>query len=135
MPEALRSQRENMILPTPEALERVAEHLEGADPREIIEWAVDTYGPGLALSASFGGGEGMALVDMISKITNEVTILTIDTGFIFRETAEFREEVMRRYKLPLEVLKPTLTVEEQVERYGEQMRTCTPDLCCQIRKI
>ena len=109
--------------------------LEGADPRETIEWAVETYGDGLALSASFGGGEGMALLDMISKITDKVTVLTIDTGFIFKETAEFREEVIRRYKLPVEVLRPALTVEEQVELYGEQMRTCSPDLCCQIRKI
>ena len=135
MPEALRWQQEKTILPGPNRIEWEAEHLEGADPREVIEWAVDTYGGGLALSASFGGGEGMALLDMISKITNEVTVLTIDTGFIFKETAEFREEVMRRYKLPVEVLRPALTVEEQVERYGEQMRTCTPDLCCQVRKI
>ncbi len=77
----------------------------------------------------------MALIDMISKITDEVTILTIDTGFLFRETIEFREEVMRRYRLPLEVLRSKLSVEEQVERYGERMRTCTPDLCCQVRKI
>ena len=42
---------------------------------------------------------------------------------------------MRRYRLPVEVLRPEMTVEEQVERYGEQMRTCTPNLCCQIRKI
>jgi phosphoadenosine phosphosulfate reductase len=109
--------------------------LEGADPRETIEWAVETYGDGLALSASFGGGEGMALLDMISKITDKVTVLTIDTGFIFKKTAEFREEVIRRYKLPVEVLRPALTVEEQVECYGEQMRTCSPDLCCQVRKI
>ena len=92
------------------------------------------YGEGLALSASFGGGEGMALLDMISRVTDKVTVLTIDTGFIFKETAEFREEVMRRYKLPVEVLKPELTIEEQVECYGEQMRTCTPNLCCQIRR-
>lgn len=135
MPDSLRSKRNKMILPSPERLEREAERLEGADPREVIEWAVETYGDNLALSASFGGGEGMALLDMISKITDEVTVLTIDTGFIFKETAEFREEVMRHYKLPLEVLRPSLTVEEQVERWGEQMRTCTPDLCCQVRKI
>ena len=61
---------------------------------------------------------------MISKVTDKVTVLTIDTGFIFKETAEFREQVMRRYKLPVEVLKPELTIEEQ-ERFGEQMRTCT----------
>ncbi|HSL00161.1 MAG TPA: phosphoadenylyl-sulfate reductase [Rubrobacteraceae bacterium] len=135
MPEALRSKRNNMILPSPDRLEREAERLEGADPREVIEWAVEAYGGSLALSASFGGGEGMALLDMISKISDQVTVLTIDTGFIFKETAEFREEVMRHYKLPLEVLRPALTVEEQVRLYGEQMRTCSPDLCCQIRKI
>ena len=118
-----------------EEISRAAERLEGADPQEILRWAVETYGGGLALSASFGGGEGMALLDMLSKITDEVTVLTIDTGFIFKETAEFRDDVMRRYKLPMEVLRPTLTVDEQVERYGEQMRTCSPDLCCQVRKI
>lgn len=135
MPEALRSQQRRQTLSDPQQLDLESNRLEGSDPREIIEWAVETYGDGLALSASFGGGEGMALLDMISRITNKVTVLTIDTGFIFRETAEFREEVMRRYKLPVEVLRPALTVEEQVERYGEQMRTCSPDLCCQVRKI
>jgi len=116
-------------------LEREAERLEGATPQEIIRWAVETYGAGLTLSASFGGGEGMALLDMIAKISDEVTVLTIDTGFLFRETIEFREEVMRRYKLPMEVLEPALTVEQQVEKYGEKMRTCSPDLCCQVRKV
>ncbi len=123
-------------LPGPRELAWEAEHLEGSSPREILQWAVETYGgDGLALSASFGGPEGMALIDMISKISDEVTILTIDTGFLFEETIEFREEVMRRYKLPLEVLRPRLSVEEQVQRYGERMRTCSPDLCCQVRKI
>ena len=119
----------------PKDLWEANEYFESARPGEILEWAVETYGSGLALSASFGGPEGMALIDMISKITDEVTILTIDTGFLFKETVEFREEVMRRYQLPLEVLRPRLTVEEQVERYGERMRTCSPDLCCQVRKI
>lgn len=126
--------RKSMVL-NHEKLAGASWRLEDAGARERIEWAVETYGEGLALSASFGGGEGMALLDMISRITDKVTVLTIDTGFIFRETAEFREEVMRRYRLPVEVLKPALSVEEQVERYGEQMRTCSPDLCCQVRKI
>jgi phosphoadenosine phosphosulfate reductase len=121
--------------PSSEELSRLNRHLEEARPQEILEWAVETYGEGLALSASFGGAEGMTLIDMISKITDEVTILTIDTGFLFEETHQFREEVMRRYRLPLEVLRPELSVEEQVERYGERMRTCSPDLCCQVRKI
>jgi phosphoadenosine phosphosulfate reductase len=132
--EALRHIRQDVV-PGPQGLCELNEYFEGAPPQEVLKWAVKTYGRGLALSASFGGSEGMALIDMISKITDEVTILTIDTGFLFRETIEFREEVMRRYRLPLKVLRPELSVEEQVKRYGEWMRTCTPDLCCQVRKI
>lgn len=138
MREALRAEQyleKIPALPGPWELAWEAEHLEGASPQKILKWAVETYGGGLALSASFGGPEGMALIDMLSRITDEVTILTIDTGFLFKETIEFREEVMRRYQLPLEVLAPKLSVEEQVERYGEALRTCTPDLCCQIRKV
>ena len=135
MHEALGSFERKSVVLNDEKLAGASWRFEEADARERIEWAVETYGEGLALSASFGGGEGMALLDMISKITDKVTVLTIDTGFIFKETAEFREEVMRRYKLPVEVLRPALTVEEQVEKYGEQMRTCSPDLCCRIRKI
>ena len=131
---ALRRVRQDEV-PSPEDLSAISERLEGAPPIEILEWATETYGDGLALSASFGGPEGMALLDMLSRITDDVTVLTIDTGFLFRETIEFREEVMRRYKLPLVVLRPALSIEEQVERHGEKMRTCSPDLCCQIRKI
>ena len=125
MHEALGSFERKSVVLNDEKLAGASWRLEEANAWERIEWAVETYGDGLALSASFGGGEGMALLDMISKITDKVTVLTIDTGFIFKETAEFREEVMRRYKLPVEVLRPALSVEEQVEKYGEQMRTCT----------
>ena len=131
--EALRRIRQDVV-PGPQDLWEANEYFENAPPQEVLEWAMETYGGELALSASFGGSEGMALIDMISKITDEVTVLTIDTGFLFRETIEFREKVMRRYRLPLEVLRPELSVEEQVKRYGKRMRTCTPDLCCRVRK-
>ncbi|MBA2442200.1 MAG: phosphoadenylyl-sulfate reductase [Rubrobacter sp.] len=111
------------------------ECLEGISAREILERAVAEYGDRLALSVSFGGAEGMVLLDMLSRVTDEVRVLTIDTGFLFRETVEFREEVERRYRLPVEVLRPALSVEEQVRRYGEGLRGCQPDICCQIRKV
>ncbi|HZC85189.1 MAG TPA: hypothetical protein VE194_12215, partial [Rubrobacter sp.] len=62
MHESLPSKHNDRILPGLKVLERESELLEGADPREVIAWAVETYGEGLALSASFGGGEGMALL-------------------------------------------------------------------------
>src|SRR5436190_128284 len=118
------------VASSPKDLWEASEYFEGTQPREILEWVVDTYDDGeLVLSAFFSGAEGMTLIDMTSKITEEVTILTIDTRFLFKETHEFCKEVMRHHRLPLDVRRPALTVEEQVERYGERKRICSPDLC------
>ena len=35
---------------------------ESADPREIVRWAVETFGEGLSVGASFGGASGMAIL-------------------------------------------------------------------------
>jgi phosphoadenosine phosphosulfate reductase len=109
--------------------------LERSTSQEILRWAVDVYGEDLSLSVSFGNPEGMVLLDMLSRITYRAQVFTLDTGFLFEETVRFREEAMKRYPLPFKVLTPGLTVEEQVERYGPELYSCTPDLCCQIRKI
>jgi phosphoadenosine phosphosulfate reductase len=122
-------------MPGHEELLRVNERLEGSAPQEILRWAVDVYGKGLTLSVSFGNPEGMVLLDMLSRITDEVQVFTLDTGFLFEETLRFRDKAMKRYPLPLEIVTSGLTVEEQVERYGPEFYSCAPDLCCQVRKI
>ena len=134
MREALGSGRENEILGD-EELSRANERLEGSAPQEVLRWAVDVYGKQLTLSVSFGNPEGMVLLDMLWRITDRAQVFTLDTGFLFEETIRFRERAMERYPLPLKVLTPSLTVEEQVERYGPELYSCAPDLCCEIRKI
>lgn len=121
--------------------------LEGESPQDILGWAVERFGSGLALSVSFGGPEGMVLLDMLSKAVERTpalaadrdarpTVITLDTGFLFSETVRFREKAMRRYNnLNLEVARPALSIQEQVERYGVGMYGCKPDTCCQIRKV
>lgn len=120
-----------------EVTDLTARELEGAEPREILRWAARRYGRGLALSVSFGNPEGMVLLDMLTRLPEArgATIFTLDTGFLFEETVRFREEVVERYGINLEVVRPPLSVEEQVARYGEALRGCKPDLCCQIRKV
>jgi phosphoadenosine phosphosulfate reductase len=118
-----------------EELSRAAESLERSSPQDILRWAVDVYGRDLALSVSFGNPEGMVLLDMLSRITDEAQVFTLDTGFLFEETIRFREEAMKRYPLPLKVVTPGLTIDEQVARYGPKLYSCKPDLCCEIRKI
>jgi phosphoadenosine phosphosulfate reductase len=118
-----------------EGLARASDRLKGSTPQDILRWAVDVYGEDLTLSVSFGNPEGMVLLDMLSRITDRAQIFTLDTGFLFEETIRFREEAMKRYPLPIKVITPELSVEEQVERYGPELYSCAPDLCCEIRKI
>ncbi len=130
-----------------EEVDEAAEELEGRSAEEVLRWAVSRFGADLALSVSFGGLEGMVLLDMLSQLVEREpdlaadrsfrpTVVTIDTGFLFSETVRFRERTMRRYRnLNLEVARPALSVEEQVERHGVGMYGCKPDTCCQIRKV
>jgi phosphoadenosine phosphosulfate reductase len=118
-----------------EELSCAAEDLEDTAPQDILRWAVSVYGEDLTLSVSFGNPEGMVLLDMLSRITDRAQVFTLDTGFLFEETVRFREEAMKKYPLPLKILTPGLTVEEQVERYGPELYSCVPDLCCEVRKI
>jgi phosphoadenosine phosphosulfate reductase len=134
MRKALGTEREDEIIGR-EGLARVSERLEDSSPQDILRWAVSVYGEDLTLSVSFGNPEGMVLLDMLSRITDKAQVFTLDTGFLFEETVRFREEAMKRYPLPLKVLTPGLTVEEQVARYGPELYSCAPDLCCEVRKV
>lgn len=134
MHEALRSGHQRGLSGGDE-VSRAAEALDGSEPQEILRWAVEAYGDGMTLSVSFGNPEGMVLLDMLSRITAQVRVFSLDTGFLFDETVLFREEAMKRYRLPLDVVCPEVSVEEQVRRYGPRMYSCKPDLCCQVRKV
>jgi phosphoadenosine phosphosulfate reductase len=134
MRKALGTEREDETIGR-EGLARVSKRLEDGSPQDILRWAVSVYGEGLTLSVSFGNPEGMVLLDMLSRITDKAQVFTLDTGFLFEETLRFREEAMKKYALPLKVLTSGLTVEEQVARYGPELYSCAPDLCCEVRKV
>src|SRR5918992_3050204 len=134
MRKALGTEREDEIIGR-EELARASERLEDGSPQDILRWAVSVYGEDLTLSVSFGNPEGMVLLDMLSRITDKAQVFTLDTGFLFEETVRFREEAMKKYQLPLKVLTSGLTVEEQVARYGPELYSCAPDLCCEVRKV
>ena len=121
--------------PSPRELRRAALRLEEAEPEEILGWAMKTYADGLTLSLSFGGAEGMVLLDMLWRQGVKVRIFTLDTGFLFARTVKFREQVMERYEMPLEVVHPEFTVAEQARQFGDRLYKNNPDLCCYMRKV
>ncbi|MDQ3659043.1 MAG: phosphoadenylyl-sulfate reductase [Actinomycetota bacterium] len=122
-------------VPGRDELARISRELEEVAAAEILDWASETYGDGLTLSVSFGGAEGMVLLDMVWRRGVNCHVFTLDTGFLFGETVKFREEVVERYGMEIEVMRPGLSVADQARQFGDALYDKNPDLCCYIRKV
>lgn len=111
-----------------------------AAPEEILRWAMDTFAPRLALSASFGSPEGLVLLDMMHNIDPARTrVFTIDTGRLHQETYDLMDRVRTRYEVEVEVYFPQAdSVQAMVRQHGLNLFYDSVDLrrkCCGIRKV
>ncbi len=85
------------------------------------------------LTCSFQA-EDMLLARLAIDIQPSLPILFLDTGYHFRETYEYRDEMARAWKLNLTNLMPEQTVAEQERQYGVLYQSA-PDQCCKLRKV
>jgi phosphoadenosine phosphosulfate reductase len=112
------------------------ERFETADPREIVKWAVTTFGDGLSVGASFGGATGMAILHMVAALKPNVHVFVLDTDYLFEETHETMRRAVPGLGLTnLQVYKSKLSHEEQAAQRGSALWMRDPDACCEIRKI
>lgn len=107
----------------PPDLDHLARRLERAPAQEIVAWAVDRFGPGLALAASF---QDCVLIDVAVQVEPAIPVLFLDTGFHFPETLRYVETVRERYQLNLLVVGPEV---------GPSTWPCGTEWCCQVRKV
>ncbi|WP_026674966.1 phosphoadenylyl-sulfate reductase [Alkalihalobacterium bogoriense] len=111
------------------------EKLARKDAIDVLKWAYETYGDDLVYACSFGA-EGMVLIDLISKVKKDASIVFLDTDFHFKETYQLIDEVKAKYpSLQIQLVKPELTPEQQAQEYGEELWKTSPDQCCKIRKL
>jgi thioredoxin-independent 5'-adenylylsulfate reductase len=116
-------------------VEGLAEELEGASPRRVLERALELYGDDLAIS--FSGAEDVLLLEYAHQIGKPVRVFSLDTGRLHPETYRFFERVQEHYGLRIEVGFPEAqAVEQLVGRKG--MFSFYRDghtECCSIRKV
>ncbi len=121
---------------TPGELTALNDRFESAEPGEIVRWAVETFGDGLSVGASFGGASGAAILHMTAMLKPDVHVFALDTDYLFEEThANMRESVEKLGLRNLRVYKSKLTHEEQARQYGAALWMRDPDLCCELRKV
>ncbi|HKS91273.1 MAG TPA: phosphoadenylyl-sulfate reductase [Tepidiformaceae bacterium] len=128
-----------MVLASPlasDAIPALAERFEHAEPQEIVRWAVDTFGEGLSVGASFGGVSGMAILHMVAALKPNVHVFVLDTDYLFEETHETMRQASAQLDLKnVQVYKSRLSHEEQAAKYGSALWMRDPDACCEIRKV
>jgi len=121
-------------------LEKIREGaFESWEARRLLGWAIETFHPRLALSASFGAPEGMVLLDMMHRLEPASRVFVLDTGRLPQATHDLIDRVRERYGKPVEVLFPRPeAVEEMVRRHGMNLfyeSVAKRQLCCRIRKV
>lgn len=112
--------------------ERAAVELADASAQEILGWASEEFGDGLAVSASM---QDTVLAHLASTVRPGVDVLFLDTGYHFPETIGTADAVEVVYDVTLRRLLPLRTVAEQDAAEGKDLFATDPDRCCALRKV
>lgn len=104
----------------------------------VLAEAIQRYGSRLAISTSFQK-EGMILVDMAARLTQDIRVITLDTGRLPEETYAMIETVRSRYGIAVETVTPDpRELEAMVARHGPNLfyrEVPLRMLCCEVRKV
>ncbi len=85
------------------------------------------------LTCSFQA-EDVLLTKLALELDPKIPVLFLDTGYHFKETYEYRDQIARDWNLNLINLLPEKTVAEQEAEHGLLYRS-SPDQCCKLRKV
>lgn len=106
---------------------------------KVLSWGIGNFHPRLALSASFGAPEGMALLDMMHEIEPSSRVFVLDTGRMHEATYDLIDRVRDRYDKDVEIVFP------QADEVEVMVRTKGANLfyeslenrksCCFVRKV
>jgi len=116
-----------------EALARQAgDDLEGAHPRDVLAWAVDTFGDRFCITSSM---RDSVLAHLAASVRPGMDLVFLDTGYHFFPTIETRDRIAASVDVNVVTVQPEQTVAEQNTEYGMSLHARDPDLCCALRKV
>lgn len=67
-----------------------------------VEWALDNLGSHQVLTSSFGV-QGAVCLHMYTQVQKDIPVVLLDTGYLFKETYLFIEELTKRLNLNLKI--------------------------------
>ncbi|HRE79852.1 MAG TPA: phosphoadenylyl-sulfate reductase [Opitutaceae bacterium] len=95
------------------------EHLESQSAEQRVRWALETFGPRLVLTTSFGI-QSAVMLHLVTRVAPEIPVIFVDTGYLFPETYRFARDLTERLGLNLKTYVPRATAAQQEALYGKQ---------------
>src|SRR5687768_4724954 len=92
--------------------------LASATAEDRISWAAREFGDGLVLSSSFGA-QAAVMLSLATRVLPNISVVLIDTGYLFQETYRFADELTAKLKLNLKVYRPAMSAAWLEARHGK----------------
>jgi len=114
--------------------------LDALKPVQRLAWALERFGPGLALTTSFGI-QSAVLLHMLSELaggSSGVPVIWVDTGYLPPETYHYAEQLQARLGFDLRVAQATLSPARMEALHGrlwESGRVEDLELYNRLRKV
>ena len=115
-------------------IEKLSLEFEIKMPQEIIQWAVDTFWPEIAMSSSFQT-QSMPLLHMATRIKRGLPVFFLDTGYHFWESLIFREQIASQWQLNVIDLYRDTRWDMFARQRMRSLPMDDPNLCCYIHKV
>ena len=104
-------------------------------PQNILENSINNISKKkMAYVCSFGT-ESAIILHMISEIDRSLPIILLNTNYLFKETIEYKDYLIRKFKFSnFKEISPSIEDLEINDSKGTLWKV-DPDLCCNIRKV
>ena len=102
--------------------QRACPELEQRDAFGRLQWGLETFGEGFALTTSFGIQAAVSL-HLISSLDRPVPVIWVDTGYLPPETYTYAEELMQRLNLRVHVAQSTVSPARMEALHGRLWET------------
>lgn len=117
------------------AIEKYEEYGKLLNPADLLAWTIDHFGIDKVVMGTGFGVPGVALLDILKKVNKNVEVFYIDTGVLFKETYELKNQLESHYDMKFKRFSTQIPIEQQRELYGDELWNRDPNLCCNIRKV
>ena len=117
--------------------QRACPELEQRDAFSRLQWGLETFGEGFALTTSFGIQAAVSL-HLISRLDRPVPVIWVDTGYLPPETYTYAEALMERLGLRVHVAQSSISPARMEALHGrlwESGRVDDLETYHRIRKV